>query len=319
VAGLKVLFLGTPEFAVATLDAIHTGPHTVVGVVTQPDRPSGRNRKLRPSAVKAYAQNSGLPVFQPERLRDDEAFEAIGETAPDVAVVVAYGQILRQRFLDMPSLGCWNVHASLLPRWRGAAPINYAIWSGDSKTGVCLMRMERGLDTGPVYSRWETPIAPNDTAGELHDRLAPVGGRLISVLLDELAAGTQPELETQDDDASTYAHMLKKSDGLVDFSLPPVEFANHVHAMTPWPGAFCETNCGMLRLLRVKATTDESEQECGTILEAGKRLRVAVGGGVVEIVQCQKPGKRPMEAADFLRGFQRNLEGESFSGRKKEQ
>lgn len=318
-AALKVLFLGTPDFAVPTLEAIHNGPHSVVGVVTQPDRPSGRNRKLRPPPVKVFALEAELPVFQPERLRDESAFQLIAATQPDVAVVVAYGQILRQRFLDMPRLGCWNVHASLLPRWRGASPINYAIWAGDTKTGVCLMQMERGLDTGPVYSRWETSIAPNETAGELHDRLAPVGGRLISELLDKLSAGVEPALEPQDDDSSTYAHMLKKSDGQVDFSLDPRRFCDHVHAMTPWPGAFCKTTDGPLRLIRVQPTNEATQEPNGTVVEAEKHLSVSTGGGVVEIVECQKPGKRTMAAADFLRGFQRKLRGECWFGRGKEQ
>ena len=305
--------MGTPEFAVPTLKAISDGGDALVGVVTQPDRPSGRKQKMKPSPVKAFTLELGVPVFQPRSLKNDEAWAAISATEPDVCVVVAYGQILRQRYLDLPTHGCLNVHASLLPRWRGAAPINWAVRSGDKESGVCVMQMERGLDTGPVAREWRTEIRQRETAGELHDRLAPEGARLIAEVLSDLRAGKPLRLTPQDDTRTTYAPMLNKEDGLVDFDTDATDFANHVHAMTPWPGAICQTPAGPLKLCRVEALIEPAYGEPGVVLDDQGTLQVAVRSGRVRVLELQKPGKRVLAAADFLRGLQAPLRGQKWS------
>ena len=309
---LRVLFMGTPEFAVPTLQAISDGADDLVGVVTQPDRPSGRKRKLRPSPVKRLALELGALIFQPETLKTDLAWSEISSTKPDVCVVVAYGQILRQRYLDLPTHGCWNVHASLLPRWRGAAPINWAVWSGDTESGVCAMQMERGLDTGPVVREWRTDIRRCETAGELHDRLAPKGARLIAQVLDDLRDGRPLSLTPQDNTHSTYARMLTKGDGLIDFDCDPSSFANHVHGMTPWPGAICETSMGPLKLCRAEPRSEPSDAEPGVVLVDTGVLEVAVRGGSVRILECQKPGKRVLAAEEFLHGLHAPILGQKW-------
>ena len=309
---LRVLFMGTPEFSVSALQAISDGPDDLVGVVTQPDRPSGRKRKLRPPPVKQLALELAVPIFQPETLKSDEAWAAISATEPDVCVVVAYGQILRKRYLDLPKHGCLNIHASLLPRWRGAAPINWAVWSGDRETGVCVMQMERGLDTGPVIREWRTDIAARETAGELHDRLAPEGARLMVEVLDDLRSGRKLSPVVQDDSKSTYARMLKKGDGRLDFDNDPTSFANHVHALTPWPGAMCLTPAGPLKLCRVQALRETSDEGHGTVVAAANVLEIAVKDGRVRVLECQKPGKRVLTASDFLRGLQTPILGQRW-------
>jgi methionyl-tRNA formyltransferase len=311
---LRVLFMGTPEFALPALEALIDGPDEVVGVVTQPDRPSGRKRRLRPPPVKRVAVDAGLTVFQPERLRDRETYRAIAATQPDVCVVVAFGKILGRRYLALPRFGCLNIHASLLPRWRGAAPINWAVAAGDARTGVAVQKMERGLDTGPVVRAWATDIDPLETAGELHDRLAPAGAALIVEVLGDLRAGRALELAVQDDEKATYARLLAKQDGWVSFERSPAELAAHVHGMTPWPGAICQTPRGPLKLLRAQPVSEPSTEPPGTVLsaDATNGLRIAAGEGVVSILECQRPGRQAMAAEAYINGLQSDITGERW-------
>lgn len=313
--GLRIVFMGTPEFAVPTLQALIDGPDRVVCVVTQPDRPAGRKRRPTPPPVKRLARAHQLPVLQPETLRGREPFQTLRAQAPDVAVVVAYGRILGRRYLELPEHGCLNLHASLLPRWRGAAPINWAVIGGERESGVCVMKMARGLDTGPVVRCWSTEIGETETAGELHDRLATEGARLMAEVLDELRRnGRLPETPQPDETPTPYARMLTKEDGHVDFEQPPGPFAAHVNGVTPWPGATCLTPRGHLRLCRARPLPGVSSGGLapGTVVEVGAdRIRLAVGDdGVVEILACQRPGRQALEAGDFLRGVKAELEGE---------
>lgn len=313
--GLRIVFMGTPEFAVPTLQALIDGPDRVVGVVTQPDRPAGRRRRPTPPPVKRVADAHQLPVLQPETLRGREPFHTLRALAPDVAVVVAYGRILGPRYLALPDHGCLNLHASLLPRWRGAAPINWAIIGGERETGVCVMKMARGLDTGPVVRCWSTEIGAAETAGELHDRLALEGARLMAEVLDELRrTGQLPATPQPEQTPTPYARMLTKADGRVDFQQPPGPFAAHVNGVTPWPGATCQTPRGRLRLCRARPLQGESSEGAapGTVVGVGEdRIRLAVGeDGVVEILACQRPGRQALEAGDFLRGVKAELKGE---------
>lgn len=230
---MRIVFAGTPEFAVPSLRAA-AAKDEVVAVLTQPDRPAGRGRAPTPSAVKQEALRLGLPVQQPERLRDPQVQAWLRALAPDLMVVVAYGLLLPQAVLDIPVYGCWNVHASLLPRWRGAAPIQRAIEAGDRETGVCLMQMEKGLDTGPVLLSQAIPIGPDETAGELHDRLAELGARVLADGLGLLRAGLRPQPQPQPDTGATYAHKLDKHEARLDWTQPAQVLANKVRAFQPW-------------------------------------------------------------------------------------
>jgi methionyl-tRNA formyltransferase len=301
----RVLYMGTPSFAVPTLQHLIALGLEIVGVVTQPDRPSGRGKKHRPSPVKLLAQTHQLPIFQPESLKDVTQWAPIAATSPDICVVVAYGQILREEHLALPPLGCLNLHASILPRWRGAAPIHSSILSGDGRTGVSVMQMERGLDTGPVLSHWETPIGPTETSGDLHDRLSREGARLMGEVIEKMDGNNPHEPQPQDDKLATYAPMLKKSDGIVDFSRPAAEFTAHINAMNPWPGVTCQTGSGALRLCRAQVLETKPHQLApGTVLDTDEKgILLAVGQDTtVRILECQRPGKRLLKAIEYLRG-----------------
>ena len=229
---LRIIFAGTPDFSVPCLRALRDAGHEVVAVYTQPDRPAGRGRKLSPGPVKEVAAALGLPIHQPPTLRDPEAIATLRDLGADLMVVVAYGLLLPQAVLDVPRLGCLNIHASLLPRWRGAAPIQRALLAGDRETGITIMRLEAGLDTGPMLSRQALPIAPDETGGSLHDRLARLGGGLIVEALDRLEAGTA-RFEPQDDTAATYARKLAKSEALIDWTQPAEALERQVRAFDP--------------------------------------------------------------------------------------
>jgi len=291
---MKVIFMGTPEFSVPVLEALHQA-HEVVCVYCQPPRPAGRGKQERPTPVHAKALELGLPVRHPAKLKDpaDQAdFAALGA---DVAVVVAYGLILPQPVLDAPKHGCLNIHASLLPRWRGAAPIHRAIMAGDAETGVCIMQMEAGLDTGPVLLREALAIGPTETTAELHDRLSALGARLIIEALDRLLSLTP---QRQPDEGVTYAAKIDKAEARVDWSAPAAQIARQINGLSPFPGAWCDTPAGRLKLLNAKATDEQGPP--GTILHG---LTVACGTGAVAITRAQREGKRPMEADELLRGL----------------
>ena len=297
---LRIVFAGTPEFAVPALrSAAQRGE--VVAVYSQPDRPAGRGRQLQPSPVKLEAIARGIPVLQPENFKSASTREQLRALAPDLLVVVAYGLILPSRVLEIPKLGCWNVHASLLPRWRGAAPIQRAIEAGDARTGVCLMQMEKGLDTGPVLLTLETAISDEDTAGSLHDRLGSLGAEVLGDGLGLLRAGMLPVARVQPTTGVVYANKLDKAEAHLDWSQPAAVLARRVRAFHPWP--ICEANVGgeRLRVHAARALPLEHKQMPGTILLANKTgLDVACGEGALRLLQVQRDGGRPIAIADYL-------------------
>ncbi|MCB1021574.1 MAG: methionyl-tRNA formyltransferase [Acidobacteria bacterium] len=298
---MRVIFMGTPAFAVSTLAKLVETGHEVLLVVTQPDRPVGRGRKLTPPPVKQKAVELGLDVFQPEKIKMDEAFERLESLAPDVIVVVGYGQIIPQRIIDLPANGCVNVHSSLLPKYRGAAPVNWAIVRGETVTGVCTMQIVKKLDAGDVLLCRETPIGENETASEVMERLAPMGAELLIETLAGLQAGTiQPK--PQEDEASTYAPMMKREDGLIDWTLPAREIHNRARGFDPWPGAYTLFRGKRLHLGRTEIA--EGEAPAGAIVEAGQALVVGCGGGgLLRVGEVQVEGKSRMRAADFANGY----------------
>jgi methionyl-tRNA formyltransferase len=296
----RIVFMGSPEFAAPSLRLLAQN-YPVVGVVTQPDRPSGRGQTLTASPVKRLALELGLPLIQPVRLRQPEAMEQLRQWSPDLIVVAAFGQILRSEVLDLPPLGCLNVHASLLPRWRGAAPISAAILAGDALTGVTIMRMDPGIDTGPILSQRAEAIRPDDTTATLSQRLAVLGAELLLETLPGYLSGEiQPQ--AQDDALATYAPMLKKEDGILDFGRPALELERQVRAFQPWPGAYMEWSNGPLKVL--KAAVDEATQ----VTSPGKRLvhhglpAVQTARGLLLLEEVQPAGKRPMSGKAFLQG-----------------
>lgn len=298
----KIVFMGTPDFAVPVLKKL-IETQTVVGVVTQPDRPAGRGRKLQPPPVKVAAAAADIPVYQPRSLRSEEAVEPIREWQPDLIVVAAFGQILRPHLLELPRLGCLNVHASLLPRWRGASPIHHAILAGDTETGISLMQMDVGLDTGPVYVQEGIPIGPDETAETLHDRLAELGAGMIGRYLDQIMAGDLTAVP-QEDDSSTYAPMIKKEEGQIDWRQPAAEIDRRVRAMTPWPGAFTtwnETNLKVLTARPLSGGTTTAEK-AGQVVAEGDGAAVLTGQGKLVLEAVQLAGKKATSMDDFLRG-----------------
>ena len=291
---MKIVFMGTPEFSVPVLDAL-AAAHDVVCVYSQPPRPAGRGKKDRPSPVQARAEALGLPVRHPTSLKGAEAQAEFAALGADVAVVVAYGLILPQAVLDAPKHGCLNIHASLLPRWRGAAPIHRAIMAGDAKTGICIMQMEAGLDTGPVLLRQTTPIEATETTGELHDRLSEMGAALILKALDGIE--TLPRTP-QPEEGVTYAHKIDKAEARIDWSRPALDLIHQINGLSPFPGAWCEIAGERVKLLR--AAPAEGEAEAGEVLGG---FTVACGTGALEILDAQREGKRPMPAAEVLKGL----------------
>lgn len=303
--GPRLAFFGTPPFAVPALRACQA-VGTVVAVVTQPDRPRGRGQQTSPSAVKAEAERAGLPVLQPARLKGTDFAERLAALRLDVAVVAAYGRILPLDVLSAPRLGCLNVHASLLPRWRGAAPIQWAIAAGDSETGVCLMQMEAGLDTGPILAERRTPILPADTSETLHARLSELGGALLRDELPRYLSG-QLTPRPQPAEGVTVARMVEKEDGRLDWSLPAVELERRIRAFVPWPGGWTQLGGALLKVWRAEVVDGRSAP--GTVLAAHGVLDVACGTGALRLLEVQPEGKRRMSAAEFLSGH-RLPEGE---------
>lgn len=290
---MKIVFMGTPDFSVPVLDALHE-QHEIIAVYCQPPRPAGRGKADRPSPVQTRAEALGLPVRHPVSLRSQTAQQDFAALQPDVAVVVAYGLILPQPVLDVPRFGCLNIHASLLPRWRGAAPIHRAVMAGDAETGVCIMQMEAGLDTGPVLLRETTPIRPEETTADLHDRLSAMGARLIVEALARLPLPAVPQPTA----GVTYAAKIDKAEARVDWSKPAVEVDRLIRGLSPFPGAWCEVAGERVKLLRSRLATGEGAP--GQVLGG---LVIACGTGAVEITLAQREGKRATTAVDFLRGF----------------
>lgn len=300
---VNVVFMGTPDFAVPTLRKL-IETQTVVGVVTQPDRPAGRGQQLRPSPIKVVALENNIPIYQPKSLRKQAAAEPLIEWQPDVIVVAAFGQILRPHVLDLPPHGCINVHASLLPRWRGAAPIQSALMAGDAETGVTLMHMDPGLDTGPVYVAEAIPIHADETAASLHDRLSLLGGEVLARYLDDILAG-KISATPQDDSQSTYAPMLDKELGRLDWQRSNTALARHIRAMTPWPGAFTTWHGKVLKILAAGLLDGRLPNgQPGEVILQGEQIVVLCGHGGLVLDTIQLAGKRAMQATDFIRGQQ---------------
>ncbi len=298
---LRTVFMGTPEFALSTLEGLIASGVNLVGAFTQPDRPKGRGNRLTPPPVKVLAESHGIPVFQPAKLRDPAAVEELRRLAPDLVVVVAYGQILPKSVLEIPRHGCINVHASLLPRYRGAAPINKAILEGEAETGVTTMMMDVGLDTGDMLVKRAIPIGPEETAGELHDRLAVLGREAMEETLRRLFAGTLVP-EPQDDALSTYAPMLKKEDGRIDWQAPARKIHDQARGLDPWPGAYTHLEGEVLKVARTRWEPDAAGSP-GSVVSAGPEgVRIACGEGVLVVGALQLPGKKMLPAAEFLRG-----------------
>ena len=294
---LRIVFAGTPEFAAAHLQALLQAGLNIVAVYSQPDRPAGRGQKLAMSAVKQLAQQHELPVYQPVSLRAPEAQAELAALQPDLLVVVAYGLILPQAVLDIPRLGCINSHASLLPRWRGAAPIQRAIEAGDSESGVTVMRMEAGLDTGPMLLKVDTPISAEDTGGTLHDRLAELGPPAVLQAIDGLAAGTL-DGELQDDELATYAHKLGKADARIDWARPAAELDRLIRAFNPWPLAHARWQGQPLKIWAARPEAGSGQP--GEILDCSKLgLLVACGDGALRLTRLQLPGGKPLAFADL--------------------
>ena len=327
VPALRVVFFGTPAFAVPSLDALlSAAPHTVVGVVTQPDRPRGRGQKTSDAAVKARALSAGLPILQPDRMKDPAFLERLAAWRADLGVVAAYGRILTDVILATPRLGMINVHASLLPRYRGAAPVHRAVIAGETGTGVTIMRVVKALDAGGIIVQAHHPIGPDDTSDEVEHALARIGARLVVAVLDQMARDHAVE-RPQDDALATYAHRLTKDDGVIDWSLPAVRVHNLIRGLHPWPHAFSFIH-GQRVILRRSvleapnpaAQGPQSPDAAriapaapGTILEAeGDRLTVSTGDGLLRIVEIQAEGKRSMGAREFLAGH-RLTAGDRFS------
>ncbi|KAA5962977.1 methionyl-tRNA formyltransferase [Pantoea sp. M_9] len=298
-APLKIIFAGTPDFAARHLDALLASEHQVTGVFTQPDRPAGRGNKLTPGPVKVLAQTHGIPVFQPKSLRPEENQQLVADLQADIMVVVAYGLILPQAVLSMPRLGCVNVHGSLLPRWRGAAPIQRALWAGDSETGVTIMQMDAGLDTGDMLLKLNCPIGPEDTSASLYDRLAELGPQGLLQTLNMLATNrAQPEI--QDNALATYAEKLSKEEARLDWTLPAAQLERCIRAFNPWPVSYFLIDNQPVKVWQATVLPHQDKQP-GEILHADKQgIQIATADGVLNLLSLQPAGKKPMSAQDLL-------------------
>ena len=299
---MRLIYMGTPDFAVPPMEMLAQAGHEIIYAVTQPDAVRDRGKKVKFSPVKEKAIELGIPVLQPSKIRKNEEFaQLLREAAPDAAIVSAYGKILPAGILNIPKYGCLNIHGSLLPRFRGAAPIQAAIIAGDEETGVTIMHMDEGLDTGDMVAKAATPIG-SKTCEELHDELAEMGAKLITETLEDIE-GALRRAEKQDDALSTYAPMLSKADGHIDFSLSPEEIERRIRAFDPWPGSYTEMNGKTYKLWKAAALDQKTDAAAGTVVAAGKDgLDISAGGRILKVTQIQAPGKKRMETGDYLRG-----------------
>lgn len=299
---LRVGFMGTPDFALAALKAIHAAGFEIACVYSQPPRPKGRGQHIQPSPVHEFALAHDIPVFTPKSLKAEDAQKEFASHNLDVAIVAAYGLILPKAVLDAPKFGCINIHGSLLPRWRGASPIQRAIWEGDAQSGISLMQMDEGLDTGPEISRGEVAISPQTTASTLHDELAVLGGRMIVEALKTLdQTRTKLPSAPQSDQGVTYAHLLQKEDGKIDWSQTADQINRQIRALNPWPGTYCADGETTLKIKSAQSSNQTTDQAPGTILD--KAGNIACGGGtVIKLVELQPASKKPMDFASALNG-----------------
>ena len=306
-SSLRIIFAGTPDFAASALAEIINSEHQVVAVYTQPDRPAGRGRKLRASPVKDLALEHDIPVLQPENLKETETQETLRSFNADVMVVAAYGLILPQVVLDTPRLGCLNIHASLLPRWRGAAPIQRAIAAGDKESGITIMQMNAGLDTGDILQLFACPITAEDSGGDLHDRLAEMGATAIVKILNDLDSN-KLKLTVQDDSLATYAHKLDKKEALINWQSSATEIERLIRAFNPWPVAFTYINDKTLRIWQAQTLTDNSDLEAGTVIACDKKgIDISCGEGTLRLLKLQPSGSKAMDVTSFMNGHAKQL------------
>ncbi len=309
-ASLRIGFMGTPDFALAALKALCASDHEVVVVYSQPPRPKGRGQKVQPSPVHAYAQEQGIPVLTPRSVKSPEALADFAGHDLDLAVVAAYGLILPAAILEAPKDGCLNIHASLLPRWRGASPIQQAIWAGDDETGISIMQMDEGLDTGPVIAERFVSITNKTTASTLHDSLAALGGEMIVEVMEELAQAGVLLSEPQDDTQKTYAPLLTKEDGRVDWTQSAQEIDRQVRALNPWPGVFCEHDGKRVKILEALPVDEQSDQPFGTILN--REGDVSCSDGTLRLIKIQPLNAKAMDFTSAVNGGYIKI-GECFS------
>ncbi|MCQ2500342.1 MAG: methionyl-tRNA formyltransferase [Lachnospiraceae bacterium] len=301
---MRLVFMGTPDFAVGTLEKLVEAGHEIVGVVTQPDKPKGRSMTMQPTPVKAVALKHGLTVYQPKRVREAEFQETLKELAPEAIIVVAFGQIIPDSILNMPKYGCINVHASLLPKYRGAAPIQWAVIDGEKTAGVTIMKMDAGLDTGDMYSVAEIPLAADETGGSLFDKLSELGAQLLVDSLPKIVSGELVPVAQPAESPTDYARMITKEDGRIDWTKGAAELECRIRGLIPWPGAFSRLNGKTLKLWKIQVVEEESGLEPGQVVSAGKGgLVVQTGKGQLRITDLQLEGKKRMEADAFLRGY----------------
>jgi methionyl-tRNA formyltransferase len=307
---MRLIFMGTPQFAVEPLRALAAAGHDIAGVVTRTDKPAGRGRTVTAPPVKVAAQELGLAIFQPKRVRDPEFIRILRTLAPEAIIVAAYGQILPKEVLTLPKFGCVNIHASLLPAYRGAAPINWAIIRGEQETGITVMLMDEGMDTGAILMQESIPIGPDDTAGALKEKLALLGAKIIITALPLLESGKLTPVP-QDGTKATMAPLLKKGDGLIDWRLSAREIHNRVRGLSPWPGAYSSLDKNLVKIIATGVLDGTGEP--GSLYERDKNALVAgTGSGLLRIVSIQPEGKKPMTAGEFMRGH-RGLIGEKFT------
>ena len=304
---LRIIFAGTPDFAASALIALIASAHEVVVVYTQPDRPAGRGRKLRASPVKEVALKHNIPVLQPDNLKEAETQDELRAFNADVMVVAAYGLILPQVVLDIPRLGCLNIHASLLPRWRGAAPIQRAIAAGDNESGITIMQMNAGLDTGDILQLTSCPITDKDSGGDLHDRLAEIGAKAILETLKDLDSHNTKPIK-QDDSLATYAHKLDKKEAIISWQNSATDIERLIRAFNPWPVAFTYLNDKTLRIWQAQALIENSELQAGTVIRCDKKgIDISCGEGAIRLLKLQPSGSKAMDVASFMNGHAKQL------------